>query len=52
MGCSILQQNFTFKCLYQKKERFKINHLSCHPKKLEVEDQIVSDVSRWEEKKF
>lgn len=28
----------------------KFNRLSCHPKKLEIEDQIMSNVSRWEEK--
>lgn len=28
----------------------KINLLSCHPKKLEIKDQIMSNVSRWEEK--
>lgn len=37
-----------FKFILEKS--YKINHISYHPKKLEIEDQIISNIIRWEEK--
>ena len=36
--------------LFILEKSYKINHISYLPKKLEIEDQIISNIIRWEEK--